>query len=37
MWSKQGMTRLIIHYVQLDTQDIHNKELWTSVKNKNVM
>ncbi len=25
MWSRQGMMRLIIYFVQLDTQDIHNK------------
>ncbi len=25
MWSRQGMMRLIIYYVQLDTQNIHDK------------
>ncbi len=25
MWSRQGMMRLIIYYVQLDTHDIHDK------------
>ncbi len=25
MWSRQGMMRLIIYYVQLDIQDIHDK------------
>ncbi len=25
MWSRQGMMRLIMYYVQLDKQDIHDK------------
>ncbi len=25
MWSRQWMMRLIIYYVQLDTQDVHDK------------
>ncbi len=25
MWSRQWVMRLIIYYVQLDTQDIHDK------------
>ncbi len=27
MWSRQGTMRLIIYYVQLDTQDIHEKNI----------
>ncbi len=27
MWSRQRMMRLIIYYVQLDTHDIHDKNM----------
>ncbi len=33
MWSRQWMMRLIIYYVQLDKQDIHDK----NYECKNVM
>ncbi len=39
MWSRQWMMRLIIYYVQLDTQDIHDKnyERWNKCKKYGVM
>ncbi len=39
MWSRPWMMRLIIYYVQLDTQDIHDKnyERWNKCKKYGVM
>ncbi len=37
MWSRQWMMRLIIYYVQLDTQDIHDKNVYIICTDKTIL